>query len=175
MVDIEYVKSFNEIYRSNTEKHLLSLIRKKDAILSMSRVGDLKKLPKKDSLPVYDGTQKVGLVHIPREFYQLAEISYRVNVWVSNITEDGRSSAFRVSASGDWDVTEVRFNWGLTQGIRDLVLEGVSLTYKCKVDDVSMNKLIEILSDYNKLRSFLLDPSTGLSSDYQNRIRKNGV
>jgi len=55
-----------------------------------------------------------------------------------------------------------------------LMLEGRE-KYKCRVDGLSVDSLIERLRDPFKMRSFLLDVNTGLSNECRKRISKISV
>jgi len=159
--------------KEEQESFWLSQVKRKNAIWSMSMVGDLTELPEGVPSPVYEGGQQIGVVDIPSELYKLVDISRSVIVFASNITSDGASSAFTINALGAWDVPEVDFNWGLTQGVRDLAFRCKRL-YPCNVPKgFNIDSLIELLTNGN-VRSFILDYGK-LQDNVKEIIRQRGL
>jgi len=82
------------------EWYLLSRMRTTGAIHSMASVGDVCKMEKGDTAPIYRNGKLIDEVKIPLDFFKLASISQRMMVWYWDDTEVGKDSAFDVRASG---------------------------------------------------------------------------
>jgi len=162
------------------ENLLLSRMSKRNAIFSMAKVKIISKVTRKgktcwDGVWEYQGEN--GIVSVPEDLIKMINISHNYNLYVYNVAGDHYDSAFkcRFTCGDDWhDIMTVEFDWGLTEGIKNLMLEGRE-KYKCRVDGLSVDFLIEKLKDPFKMRSFLLDVNTGLSNDCRKRILKISV
>jgi hypothetical protein len=176
MVDKEYARDFNEYSRIAYEKTLLSRMNKRNAILSMAKVKDIKKVSNK-----WVGTWEFlgekgaeGSVDIPYDLVKMINVSHYHSIYLFNVAEEGQGQAFKCNFYGGWSaIGSVSFNWGLTSGISKLVMEG-RYSYKCNVNGLSVDDLLKALSNDLATRDFLLSDIAGLSRDMKSRVRKLG-
>jgi len=178
MVDKEYAQIFNEISRVALEKSLLSRMNKREVILSMAKVTSIKEVSNNKWVGTWEYLGEKGAegsVDIPYDLVKIASVCHHYSLYIFNVAEEGQGQAFKCHFYGDWSsIMFVSFNWGLTTGISKLIMEGRA-TYKCDVSGLSVDSLLEALSNDFATEAFLLSDDAGLSRDMRNRIRRVGV